>query len=69
MKKLVQWYSNMVKDTLSGFDRIVFKGCLLPSLILHIFQLISIIYLDQSQLVLIKAYRITCYPFDIMENP
>jgi hypothetical protein len=30
MKKLVQRFASVVKGTLSGFDRIVFKGCILP---------------------------------------
>lgn len=30
MKKLVKRFSSMVKGTLSGFDRIIFKGCILP---------------------------------------
>ena len=30
MNKLVQRFSSLVKGTLSGFDRIVFKGLLLP---------------------------------------
>ncbi len=30
MKKLIERFSSLVKGTLSGFDRIVFKGLILP---------------------------------------
>ena len=30
MMKLVQRFSELVKGTINGFDRIVFKGCILP---------------------------------------
>ena len=30
MKLFIKRFSGLVKGTLSGFDRIVFKGCILP---------------------------------------
>ncbi len=52
MKKLVQRFSGLVKGTLSGFDRIVFKGCILPLMLAA-----EVMIFCQSKGILNKHYK------------